>query len=200
MIAVILAGGRSSRMKKNVEKPLIEVGGAKIIDRVVKAVKESRAERCIVAVSTLTPNTMRYCREIGCDVLLTEGKGYHDDLTSLLKIHPVFVSAAADMPFLTSQAVDKIINAFDGVSVTGCVPLGTVPSFIEPSYTFEYRGRNLVAVGLNIVTHSELSEVLIFEDPLLAVSVNSERDLEAARRQWLTQNTQLSRYPLSLKS
>ena len=43
MIAVIMAGGRSSRMGARTEKPLLRLGKETLLERTVAAIKGSRA-------------------------------------------------------------------------------------------------------------------------------------------------------------
>ena len=82
MIVIILAGGKSSRM--GVEKPLIEVGGKKMIDIAVDAAKDSKAKDFFVAVSNNAKKTREYCIK-RYDTIETPGNGYHKDLKLLLK-------------------------------------------------------------------------------------------------------------------
>lgn len=204
MIAVVMAGGKSSRflltaggdpscnLQRGVlgwasapptdkyEKPLAELNGVKLITRVIDAVRASNAVACYVAVSRHTPQTKIYCEERGLNLIETEGSGYHEDINVLLERHPAFLSIVVDNPFVTGEVVNAVLDAYEGTSVTGCVPLSVVPRSIEPEYTFEFEGGQLVPVGVNIVTRAESSIPLELNEPLLALNVNTIEDLALA--------------------
>jgi adenosylcobinamide-phosphate guanylyltransferase len=192
MIAIILAGGESSRMRgisaERIEKALITIdrrGNQKrLLDLVIESVRESKVEDFFVAITKNTPRTAEYCKSVGYKTVETPGKGYHEDLHYLLISYPEFVSVTCDIPFLRKEHINAIINAYlaHPVSITGVVPLAIMPKGITPSYTFEYGGKNLVSCGINVVTRSEDSIPFIFDDPLLAINVNTSDDLRIARK------------------
>ena len=182
MIVIILAGGRGNRMCQNVEKPLLEIKGRKMLDLVVNAVRDSIAEEFLVATSPRTPETKKYCQERRFDIIETEGKGYHEDVISLLESYPAFVSISSDIPFLKGSVIDTLIKAYDGVSIVGCISQAAIPKGIKPSYTFAYNGELHAPIGVNIVTNSESSKIVVFNDPLLGINVNTIEELEIARR------------------
>ncbi len=193
MIAIILAGGKSSRLGEGKEKALIKIDRSgsetqkRLIDLVVKNVRDSKAEEFLVAISKNTPKTAEYCKSQDYVLLETPGKGYHADLRYLLARYPEFVSVACDIPFLKPAHINSIIDFYIlndpgiGNSITGAVPLDIIPPPVVPSYVFEHDGRKLVAVGLNIVTKGRKNLPLVFNDPLLAININTPRDLEIVK-------------------
>ena len=192
MIAIILAGGKSSRMQRRTggkhEKALITIGRhgnrKRLLDLVVEKVRASNVDDFIVAITKNTPKTEEYCKLVDYKTVDTPGKGYHEDLWYLLPRYPEFVSVACDVPFLRSEHLNAIIDAYrlHHISITGTVPLDLLPESITPSYTFEYAGKKLVSCGINAVTNSNDSMPFIFDDPLLAINVNTDTDLNVARR------------------
>ncbi len=193
MIAIILAGGKSSRMSgrngenRKREKALIKLGGSenpkRLIDLVVGSVRESNVEDFFVAVTKNTPKTEGYCKRVNYKTVETPGEGYHEDLWYLLSRYPEFVSVACDIPFLKSEHINAIIDAYrlHRISVTGAIPRDMLPESITPSHSFESRGKELVSCGINVVTNSKDSIPFIFDDPLLAINVNTDADLRVAR-------------------
>ncbi|MEW6070822.1 MAG: NTP transferase domain-containing protein [Candidatus Thermoplasmatota archaeon] len=181
MIAIIFAGGKGSRIG-NLEKALLEVGNAKLIDYVINAIKNSNIKEFIVTTSPHTPKTAEYCKLQGYNVRETSGEGYHEDVRALLKLYPVFISIASDIPFLTSSVINTLVKAYKGYSVIGAIPLSLVPKNIKPSYIFKYRNEFLVPIGVNIVTKSSKSKVIKFREPLLGVNINTIEELEFARK------------------
>jgi len=198
MIAIILAGGKSSRLGEGKEKALINIGGNenqnRLIDLVVENVRNSKAEGFLVAISKNTPKTAEYCKSLDYELLETPGKGYHADLRYLLARYPEFVSVACDIAFLKPEHINSIIDFYihndfgignsigTSTNITGAVPLDIIPPYVVPSYIFEYEGSKLVAVGLNIVTDSRKNLPFIFNDPLLAININTPHDLEIAKK------------------
>lgn len=181
MIAIILAGGRSSRFG-GVEKPLLEIGDMNLIDYVINAVRNSAIKEFVVAVSKNTPKTTEYCKLQGFNIIHTPGKGYHEDIKALLEHYPVFVSVASDIPFLTSWIIDALLKTYKGYSIIGAIPLSLVHKSIKPSYVFKYRNELLMAIGINVVTKSKKSKIKKFRDPLLAININTPQELDFARK------------------
>ena len=203
MIAIILAGGKSSRLGERKEKALIKIkidrSGSRsetpkrLIDLVVENVRDSKAEGFLVAISKNTPKTAEYCKSQDYELLETPGKGYHADLRYLLARYPEFVSVACDIAFLKPAHINAIIDFYShndfgrgnstrtSTSITGAVPQDIIPPYVVPSYVFEHDGRKLVAVGLNIVTRGRKDLPLVFNDPLLAININTPFDLEIVK-------------------
>jgi GTP:adenosylcobinamide-phosphate guanylyltransferase len=201
MIAIILAGGKSSRLGEGKEKALIKIDRSgseaqkRLIDLVVESVRDSKAEGFLVAISKNTPKTAEYCKSQDYELLETPRKGYHADLRYLLARYPEFVSVACDIAFLKPEYINSIIDFYihndrgignstrtsTHTSITGAVPRDIIPSSVVPSYVFEHDGRKLVAAGLNIVTNSRKNLPFVFNDPLLAININTPLDLEIVK-------------------
>ena len=77
MDALLMCGGQGTRLRPAVgdtEKPLVEVDGRPMVDRVVSALHESRVSEIVAAVSPETPSTA--ARLTGCaDVRVIETAG-----------------------------------------------------------------------------------------------------------------------------
>ena len=187
MIAIILAGGKSNRLGEEIEKALIRIGGERLIDLVVESVRESNfLEFFLVAITKNTPKTGIHCKRMNYKTIETPGEGYHKDLQYLLRRYPDFVSVACDIPFIRKEHINAIIDAYlshkPRISVTGAVPLDIVPKNVTPSYVFEHEGKKFVSCGINVVTSSENSIPFVFNEPLLAINVNTCDDLNVARK------------------
>jgi adenosylcobinamide-phosphate guanylyltransferase len=184
MIAIILAGGKSSRMEwhEGGEKAVTKVGGKRLIDLVADSVSESKVADFIVAITDNTPETEVYCKSVRYKTVQTPGAGYHEDLQYLLLRYPKFISVACDIPFLRTEHINAMIDAFSSriISITGAVPRVIVPKKVIPSYTFEHEGKELVSCGINVVTGSKESIPFVFNDPLLGINVNTPDDLRVA--------------------
>ncbi len=184
MIAIILAGGTSSRMgwHSGGEKAVTKIDGKRLIDLVVESVSKSKVSDFIVAISDNTPETEAYCKHVRYKTVATPGAGYHEDLQYLLQRYPEFISVACDIPFLRTEHINAMIDAFSShrTSITGAVPREIVPKKVIPSYTFEHEGKELVSCGINVVTSSKDTIPFVFNDPLLGINVNTRDDLRIA--------------------
>lgn len=57
---VVMAGGKSTRLEKDVEKPLLKINDKKMIETVLETVKKIKKDFKI-AVTPNTPETRSYC-------------------------------------------------------------------------------------------------------------------------------------------
>ncbi len=108
----MMCGGKATRMKADIEKPLIKVNGIPMVERVILALEGShKFERIIAVVSPTTPKTREFLAAKGIEMIETAGEGYSQDLSRMLlalKPHKVFV-APADVPLLDSKTVSDIV-------------------------------------------------------------------------------------------
>jgi GTP:adenosylcobinamide-phosphate guanylyltransferase len=182
--ALIMAGGRATRFGAEVEKALLEVGGRSLLERAVRTLRSDLLSGIHVVVSHHTPRTTERAREMGVEVIETRGLGYHQDLLELLdKIDDAFLTLNVDVPFIREHHVVRILEAFDGRSIAAATP--TTSALTEPreeSVGNNATGMSIAWVGLNIVTREPETEVILLDDPLLAVNVNDEDDLKLANK------------------
>lgn len=184
MKAVIMAGGRATRFDGEVEKALLEVGGRRLMQRSVEALRQDRLSGILVAVSPHTPRTRVEAKRAGLGIIETLGKGYHQDVMELLeKLGGNFLTLNVDVPFITEHHVAEILRSFDGNSLAAVVPTSRVA--VRPrteSVGVDSAGEPFTWVGLNIVTPNPETRTIVFDDPFLAVNINDEGDLVRANR------------------
>ncbi len=104
--AIILAGGRSSRMGRN--KALLEIGGERIVDRTVSLFKSLFKEVILV---TNTPDEYAYL-DVRTVTDLYPGKGSLGGIYTGISYASYDYSfiASCDMPFLNSELIEFIIS------------------------------------------------------------------------------------------
>ena len=192
--ALVMAGGKGTRMNVATEKPLLEVGGKSMIEHVVVALKQSKVvDRIIVAVSGNTPQTARKATELNSEVLETPGEDYISDMKYAIRklgLH-VVLTVSADLPFITTEIVDQAVEKYTSCGKPSLAVMTPVSIYdrlgCKPEYVFQVEGRSLVPIGLNIVDGSRIDEaeleqaVLVTESEELAVNVNTLSELEVAR-------------------
>ncbi|HIH01451.1 TPA: NTP transferase domain-containing protein [Thermoplasmata archaeon] len=180
-MAVIMAGGRSSRFRSKVEKAMLEVGGKPLLLRVLEALQVEGISDVAIAVSPHVPETRREAERLGLRTVDTSGDGYHEDVTRILEDTEIFLTANVDVPFLRRSHVEKLLEGYDGGSVAAVV---NVPDdgvgLYDGSTVTAPDGSRLVWVGLNIVTPNPKTRMVRLDDPLLAVNINDEEDLARA--------------------
>ncbi|HZA99603.1 MAG TPA: NTP transferase domain-containing protein [Nitrososphaera sp.] len=195
MIAVVMCGGRASRMQqqKGMEKPLLKVDGVVMVERVILALASTdRFDRIVAAVSPNTPKTNEFLKSKGIEIIETAGDGYSKDLSYLLsKLKPQKVmTVPGDIPLLKSQIVNEILNTIDdrqdqepAISIMlekGFVEsIGVKPSIILNQYCHSgITIFNTMAVGTEPVEEG----YLVMNRKEIALNVNTKEELELAEK------------------
>jgi adenosylcobinamide-phosphate guanylyltransferase len=173
-----MCGGRGTRLDADCEKPLFEVGGRPMVDRVVDALAASRIDAVRAVTSPHTPETREH---VDCPVLDAPGDGYVADLQYALdRVDAPVLTVAADLPLLAGNAVDRVLDAFDGDSLTVCVPAELKRRLgASADTTFDGDDRELAPTGVNVVADAG-DETLVAFDARLTVNVNRQSDAALA--------------------
>ncbi|RLI45940.1 GTP--adenosylcobinamide-phosphate guanylyltransferase [Candidatus Bathyarchaeota archaeon] len=193
--ALVMAGGRGTRMGLDGEKPLLKVGGKPMIEHVITALMNSRRiSDIIVAVSKYTPQTAEFMERFPVKVLKTPGRGYIPDMKyaiKRLKLKKVLI-ISADLPLVTGRIIDRIIEKYDECgkpALTVAVPLEMRKKLgLKGKYAFEVESIRVVPAGINLIDGRRIDEeeideeVLILKDDRVAVNVNTPLDLSVAER------------------
>ena len=86
IVALIMAGGKGTRFARDIEKPMAIFNGKPLIRRVIEATQESeRIKETYVAITATSPRTAEEAKKESVKVILTAGKGYHEDLQQAIK-------------------------------------------------------------------------------------------------------------------
>lgn len=187
MNAVVMCGGRGTRLDAETEKPLYEVAGVAMVDCVLDALTTAtRVDEVFAAVSPITPTTGTHLADRSyVDVVETPGEGYVADLgTALETVGTPVVTVAADLPLLAAEPVDDAVRAatkpadrVDSVTVR-------TPARLKRQLgvsTDEGAEGDWLPTGLNVVAPGD-ERTFDTWDARLAVNVNYERDGAVAER------------------
>lgn len=178
MDALVMCGGRGTRLDAAVEKPLFEIGGTPMVDRVVAALETSRVGSIHPVVSPHTPETRAHLSS-HC-VIETPGEGYVDDLDVALEtIEQPVLTTAADLPLLEADVVDAVLDAHENGSLTVGIPIALkhlLGLSVDDTLSSD---RDLVPTGINVVGSGD-TDVLTSFDARLAVNVNQLGDVAVA--------------------
>ncbi|MCW4019021.1 MAG: NTP transferase domain-containing protein [Candidatus Bathyarchaeota archaeon] len=195
--ALIMAGGKGTRMGLAIEKPLVPFLGKPLIDWVVNALTSAKkVSRFYVVTSPNTPKTQLYCQKKGWRVLPTDAKGYHEDLKQVVvrgELRCPILTIPADVPALTGEALDKIVTAYERCGrdyLAVFVPIEKRRELgLSISSTDEYKGVWYAVSGVNIVNGLRVQEegkietsAIITQDKEVMLNINTVKDLEIAKQ------------------
>ncbi|MDH5019642.1 NTP transferase domain-containing protein [Halobacterium rubrum] len=174
-----MCGGRGTRLDSDTEKPLFDVAGRPMVDRVRDALAAAdRVDTTHAVVSPHAPETRAHL-DGELPLVETPGDGYVADLgVALDAVEPLVLSVAADLPLLAGDAVDDLLTAADG-STSVCVPRALkelLGASVDSDDTWVPTGVNVVGDG------DDASDVYRSYDARLAVNVNRRADAAVAER------------------
>jgi adenosylcobinamide-phosphate guanylyltransferase len=195
--ALVMAGGKGTRMKLAEEKPLIQVCGKPVIEYVLTALRNAKKiDTVIVATSAATPKTTALMNQLGVKVVETPGKDYVSDMgyvVQTLKLG-VFLAVAADLPLVKPEMIDAVVERYENCgkpALTVAVPLETKVKLgmcIEYSFKTD-DNRDMVPVGINVIDGSKRygdewldQDIYVMTHEELAVNINTVQELELAER------------------
>lgn len=193
--ALVMAGGKGTRMALHEEKPLLKVGGRPMIEHVLGALKNAKkVDEIVVAVSKHTPKTARLVKRLSVRVLKTPGGGYVSDVeyaVRKLKLNTVF-TISADLPLITGEVIDEIIERYERCgkpALTVVVRMETKERFgLEGGYVLKVGNNRLVPAGMNVIDGRKIDgreleeEIYVIDREEVAVNVNTLRELGVAER------------------
>jgi len=187
--ALIMAGGKGTRMELDVEKPLVEINEKPMIQYVIDALKNTdKIHNIIVATSGNTRRTKTFLKEQGIDTIETPGDGYVHDLGFIIsnfKLDDILLTVTADLPLISSDILDYVLEEYEKSkkpAMSVLVPLHVFEEYgIKPTMMFE----NLIPSGLNIlrsINKTQDEKVLIIERIELALNINTCEDIKLLKK------------------
>ncbi|MFP4529774.1 MAG: NTP transferase domain-containing protein [Halodesulfurarchaeum sp.] len=174
-----MCGGRGSRLEFEGEKPLYEIDGVPMIDRVIDALQASRIEAVHAVGSPHVPNTMAH---VDVPTIEGSGEGYVPDLLVALESVPKPVlTVGADLPLLDGPAIDWVLDGYETGSAMVAVPASRKTELgVSIDETAVHDGERVVPSGVNVVGDPEPEHTLMTTDTRFAVNVNRTRDATIA--------------------
>ncbi len=194
--ALVMAGGKGTRMQLAEEKPLINVCGKPAIEYVIAALKRAKKiDSIFVATTSCTPKTAKLMTQFPVKLIQTPGNNYVSDMgyaAQNLRLG-VFLAIAADLPLVTSKALDTIVERYEHCgkpALTVAVPLVTKTKLgMSVEYKFKMDDRDVVPTGINVIDgHKRYGDewldqdIFLFDLEELAVNVNTIEELQLAER------------------
>jgi adenosylcobinamide-phosphate guanylyltransferase len=194
--ALVMAGGKGTRMKLAEEKPLIYVCGKPVIEYVIEALRGAKKiDRIIVATTVVTPKTAALMKQQSVQVIETPGNDYVSDMgytVQVLKLG-VFLAIAADLPLVKPEMIDAIVERYERCgkpALTVAVPINAKTQLgMCVDYSFSECGQELVPVGINVIDGSKRygdewldQDIYVLNYEELAVNINTVQELQLAEK------------------
>lgn len=187
MIAIVMAGGKGSRMNSSEEKLLLPYKKP-IILHVAEALSDSDCfSRIIFITSPNSPNTKKLLLENNYEIIDSTGQGYVEDLNGILKSieDSVFVTSA-DLPLLDKFILKKIVALYNENQLWTSILV--TKNFLEQlgvSLNYEVTFQNQVCnySGISLINSRKISNLdnikenfVIIDDKRIGFNVNTKED------------------------
>ena len=188
--AVVMAGGRGTRLETPVEKPLFKLHNKPLIKYVLDNINSSKLiEKTIIATSPNAPETEEYVKKLNYEILDTPGVDYLNDLSLILKsfekksTEDTLLFINADLPFIKGECIDYILKQYFKSGKEALSTLIPVTVFNDLGLKYEYEYRGLVPVGVNVLKSIDRIQdetQLVIEKEELAFNINTLQDASVA--------------------
>ncbi|MBR3155944.1 MAG: NTP transferase domain-containing protein [Methanobrevibacter sp.] len=192
--AILMAGGKGTRLKVPQEKPLFKLCDKPLINFVLENLKASKLiDEIVITVSPNTVETTRYLKDFDGDytILDTSGEDYLTDLSFILDYfenkskEDILLFINADLPFISTETIDYVLNYYlespkDALSVL--VPVEIFDK-LGLDYSYEFEGN--VPSGLNVLRSVNIvqdEDQLVIPKVELALNINTIPDSKVAER------------------
>ncbi|MFB5597410.1 MAG: NTP transferase domain-containing protein [Nitrosopumilaceae archaeon] len=189
MIALVMAGGKGSRMNSDSEKLLLNYKKPVIL-HVCDALQNSQCfEKIIALTSPNTPKTQELLEKSGTKIIKTPGKGYVQDLNLILNsIDSVVFVTSGDLPFLDDEIIRQIVTKYNPENTWTSFVL--TKDFLESlglSSEFEVKidDDSYILTGISIIDAEKINSLdtikehyEILDDKRIAFNLNTTSDFE----------------------
>jgi adenosylcobinamide-phosphate guanylyltransferase len=187
MIAIVMAGGKGSRMKSSDEKLLLPYKKP-IILHVADALSDSDCfSEIIFITSPNSPKTKKLLLENNYKIIDSTGQGYVQDLNNILQSigDSVFVTSA-DLPLLDQNIIKKITSLYNENHIWTSILV--TKNFlkklgISSNYEVNYENQVCYYSGISMINSKKISNLdnieenfVIIDDKRIGFNVNTKED------------------------
>ena len=192
--AILMAGGRGTRLEVPCEKPLFKLCNKPLIRYVLDNLESSKLiDKIFIAVSHNTPETTKYLESLEGDfhILDTSGDSYLADLSYILEYFEeksdkdILLFINADLPFISTQTIDYVLEYYISCGKDALSTLVPVEIFQELGLNYSYEFGGMVPSGLNVLRSENIvqeEEQLIIQKKELALNINTLLDSQVAEK------------------
>ena len=192
--AVLMAGGRGTRLEVPCEKPLFKLRDKPLIKYVLDNLKESKLiDKIVIAVSHHTRETTIYLNSLDEEfqILDTSGDDYLTDLSYILDYfekkssEDTLLFINADLPFISTETIDYVLEYYSKSLKDALSTLVPVEIFKDLGLNYSYEFNGYVPSGLNVLRSVNIvqeEDQLIIPKRELALNINTLLDSEVAEK------------------
>lgn len=192
--AILMAGGRGTRLKVPCEKPLFKLHDKPLIKYVIDNINQSKfIDKLFIAVSPNTPETTKYLNSADGDfkILNTSGEDYLTDLSYILDYFEkkskddVLLFINADLPFISTQTIDYVLDYYLNSDKDALSTLVPVEIFEKLGLDYSYEFNGYVPSGLNVLRSVNIvqdEDQLVIPKDELALNINTIPDSKVAEK------------------
>ena len=192
--AILMAGGRGTRLKVSCEKPLFKLHDKPLIKFVIDNLNSSKLiDKIIIAVSPNTCETTEYLKSLDgeFEILDTSGDDYLKDLSFILDYFEqkskkdILLFINADLPFISSKTIDYVLDYYLNSDKDALSVLVSVEVFEDLGLDYSYEFEGKVPSGLNVLRSENIIQdenQLVLDKVELALNINTIPDSEIAEK------------------
>ena len=188
-----MAGGKGTRMDLSREKLLLEYKQP-VIFHVIDVLENSGCfSKVIVSTSSNSPKTKRILEQKGIKTLDTPGKGYINDLNSILQnIDEFTFVVSGDLPLLDEKIIRVMIEKFNPENVwTSFLISKKFLNSLGLESKILVKSSNIMCAytGISIINAKKIKNLnpvkenhLILDDKRISFNLNTKQDYELLQR------------------
>ena len=189
MMALVMAGGKGSRMNMDTEKLLLKYKKPVVL-HVIDALQNSKCfEKIFAVTSPNAPKTQELLYDSGIPVIETKGEGYVQDLNLVLnQLSDSVLIVSGDLPFLDEEIIKKIISKqnlnYDWLSFV--VTKDFLDSVgLSEDFSIKHDEQQCFYTGISIVNANKIKSLdsikehyEIINDKKIAFNLNTKREYD----------------------
>ena len=192
--AILMAGGKGTRLKVPEEKPLFRLRDKPLINFVLENLKASKLiDEIVIAVSPNTVETTEYLNSVNGDytILDTSGEDYLTDLSYILEYFEkkskddILLFINADLPFISTKTIDSVLDYYLKSSKDALSVLVPVEIYEKLGLDYSYEFNGSVPSGLNVLRSINIvqdEDQLVCPKVELALNINTIPDSKIAEK------------------
>lgn len=189
MIAIIMAGGKGTRMNSDIEKLLLNYKKP-IILHVIDAIKESQCfDEIFAATSHNSPKTKEFLEKENIKMIETKGEGYAKDLNFALKsLEDDVFATSGDLPLLDGKIINQIVSKYDPQNAWTSIVLTKefLESLnVEAEFSIKLNRGQCYYSGISLINSKKISSLEsvkehfeILDDKRIAFNINTKNDCD----------------------
>lgn len=190
MIALIMAGGKGTRMNLDDEKLLLKYKKP-IIFHVIDSLKNSNCFSKILAITSInSPKTKKLLQKNNIEIFDTPGIGYVEDLNLVLKnMDNDVLVISGDLPLLDDEIIQKIVTYYNSQNVWTSILVThqflTSLNIGSSDFTVNFNHQKCHFTGIslvnskNIVSLEDVNEnYVIVDDKRITFNLNTQQDYD----------------------